>query len=201
MNEYAFTDPSYNDMHTLTPYYPSNLFVKQYFDSIQCYKEELPLLSSAYRYNDKLIPILKSMVYTRITTNNGYDPLYNVMRSTTVQKDAKKSTTALPINTDIFDYKSANIARVLDKCKEQGVPIIILTSPIYQAETPQTTLLQSIYEERSIPYFSWLNDSYFNEHHELFQDKTHLNDNGAHIHTQNVINTLKPYFISYLGNK
>lgn len=188
-----------DDLYRVRPYYTTNKDVQKYYDNTT-WKEKLSIKSNAYRYNRHIIPLLKTLFLPRNITTDGYEPLFNTM-STKKQERLNLREQELFDNTEIFDYTLSNFTRVLDKCKQQNVPIIILTSPMYQTTHPQISLLQSICEDRSIPYFSWLNDLYFDEHPELFQDQTHLNNDGAHIYTHKVINTLRPYFISYLKNQ
>ena len=82
-------------------------------------------------------------------------------------KSVDKSNIDYFVSPIIDEYSENNMRRVIQLCKDKGVRLILVSSPRYKPKLN--------------------NDS------ELFNDETHLNNDGATIFTQMFFEDLKPY--------
>lgn len=187
-NEQSFNEKSNWRKHLrrYEPFYKNNIAVKDYLDRMGI-KEKIRARINMCRYNSKSIFILGGLRH-RGVPNNGYEPLYNVMKSTT--SNNKKTTKGNGKN----DFSIYSFNKMLALCKELNTKILIVSSPRYKP-TNNNDMIQSICNKFDTPYIEIYNTDYYNNHPELFYDKNHLNNEGAIIYTQMFFEELKPYLI------
>ena len=165
----------------------NNQFVKRYINDLVL-KEQLKTSSNMYRYNQQLLRIASSFLVHGDST--GYEPLYKKMIVNNLEEEA-------PNNNRVYDeYSMANFKRVLKTANEKGVHLVIVSSPMYKPVDDNMKLAQ-ICHDYEVPYIELYNLDYFNSRPELFQDRDHLNDEGAHLYTNLFFQKLKP-FLSHL---
>ena len=167
------------------PFYRKDTVVRRYIDNIST-KERILMKSNLYRYQNLLLPIA-SGYFRSGEKDGGYVPIYGSYIDTT--------EIAQPVAEDdarLDDYIRANFERVLRLYTSEGVPLIIVCSPIFRS-ADNNNQLKSICEDYGVPFIDLSDMPYFNAHPELFKDRTHLNDGGARVYTSVFFGYLKPY--------
>lgn len=191
---YCYTKVS--DIEFSSPHYTTNKVVKQYLDSLGL-KEKICMQSSLYRYNIKLLRILANKLQRSDADNDGYEPLYNIMKTTSSKKDDEKEKNCA---MSVPEYTEHNFQRMYKVCKEKGIKLILICSPRYNSSSENKIIAMEC-KKAGIPFYDYLGDDYFNAHPELFQDEVHLNNEGAHIFTKRMIEDLKTTLLKLQQNK
>lgn len=175
------------DIEFSSPFYWSDTIVRRYLDNLGL-REKLLMKSSLYRYNGKIFRIVFSFV-EQVPFDDGYEPLYSSKIDTlTTDKQTKNISEVKPLNT----YSTNNFENVLKKYSTKNVPLIIVCSPCFRPNN-NNLRLKALCDKYNIPFIDMCNEAYFNNHPNLFSDRTHLNDDGAHIFTALLFEQLKPY--------
>lgn len=166
----------------LYPYYKNNEYVKQIIDSINP-KESIKLNSYLYTFNSKLLEIIKGHL-TKSETSNGYWPLYG---STSGLKliDCPAS---LYSNETLYYFE-----QLLKTANLNGVSVYIFFAPRFEKfdNKKNKKIIDSLHKKYKFRFLDYTNDTDFILHPELFKDRGHLNDLGANILTDKLINELK----------
>jgi len=165
-------------LRSYAPFYSKDPIVKNYLDSIDrmssvIYLSHLSRYSGAYP--------LKIMRTLRISEDKkmGYLPL-----------EGSKITQSLLDNVD-KDYHNMieesqftvnNFHRVSQICKDNGVLLIIVSTPFY-CSNDNTDLIKDLCKREEVLYYDYYNVEIFNSHPEWFYDLDHLNETGATLFT------------------
>lgn len=171
-------------MSNCSPFYGKVEVVKKYFDRMGS-RERLLVRSGLYRFNDKVLRIARTILKSDTKPNDGFEPLFG--------KSVNKSNVDYFVSPVTDEYSENNLRRVIQLCKDKGVRLILVSSPRYRPKL-NNELIRSLSIEYDILYIDIYNSDYFNNHPELFNDETHLNNDGATIYTQMFFEELKPFF-------
>ena len=174
-----------DDIKFSSPFYWKDSIVRRYIDNIG-FKEKVITKSSLYRYNGKFVRIFSSFIQAK-NIDDGYLPLYGTSIDTNIMSK-KSNPKVVPFN----DYKYNNFENVLKKYSQHDIPLIVVASPYFRPSDDNKEL-KLLCNKYNIPFINIYNNTYFNNHPELFKDEGHLNDVGAHYYTALFFNYLKPY--------
>ena len=175
---------SVRDMEFAAVNYNHNRFVKQYLHNLG-WKERIKISSNMFRYNQKILRIISSFIQKGNET--GYEPLFNKMTFKPTKNNKIEQEDRF-----IDDYSLQNFTRVLKTAKEKGILLVVVSSPKFTPNDNNESL-SSLCKKYDTPYLELYNLESFNTRPELFNDATHLNDDGAKIFTNLVFEHLKPY--------
>lgn len=174
-----------SDMEFAAINYKNNLAVKRYLDGLG-WQERVKMSFNMYRYNQKVFRILSS--FFKSGDETGYEPLYAIMPVSQQQDGVEKKNVIRTFD----EYTLNHFLTVLQTAKEKEVRLVVVSSPFYKpADCNQQ--LKELCEKYDTPYIELYDVDYFNQHPELFKDKDHLNDKGAHLYTELFFQELKPY--------
>lgn len=152
-------------------------------------KEQIKLRSGLYRYNSMFPQLVKDYLFedSALADRHGYEPLTGVMSA-----DAMISEGGSEVEVD--SLKIRFLESLIHETKEMGVRMVAVYSPYYHS-VPESEddkgLLKEIFEREQIPYFDFRCDDRFSSHPELFEDRFHLNDSGAHVFSSIVARKVK----------
>ena len=172
------------DIEFSSPFYWTDTIVRRYLDNLGL-REKLLMKSSLYRYNGKIFRIVFSFVQ-QVPVDDGYEPLYGSKIDTLTTN--KNTSEIKPLNT----YSINNFENVLKKYSSVNVPLIIVCSPSFKPNN-NNLRLKALCDKYNIPFIDMYDEAYFNNNPCLFSDRTHLNDDGAHVFTALFFEQLKPY--------
>ena len=176
------------DIEFSAPFYWKDTIVRRYLDNIG-FKERMFMKSSLYRYNGKLFNIA-SCFLNPTYDDDGYEPKYGTNIDTTKVKDAPKDTAP---TLDLDSYTMDNFKTVLKKYSSEKIPLVVVCSPFFRPDN-NNKRLAVLCDQYGIPFIDFYDTPYFNSHPELFYDRRHLNDEGAHIYTAMLFEQLKRLF-------
>ena len=142
--------------------------------------------SSLYRYNGKLFNIA-SCFLTPTAVDDGYEPKFGAKLDTT---KAKKNPKASMSVQELDSYTVNNFETVLKKYSSAKVPLVVVCSPYFRPDN-NNKRLAALCDQYGIPFIDFYDTPYFNSHPELFYDRRHLNDDGAHVFTAMLFEQLK----------
>lgn len=166
--------------------YPLNDFSKAILKEIGP-AEQFALHSWLYRYNSKLPEYLFAFVSGR-DSFRGYVPLPADAQYATGIGTAKAAGNLHPLKVELFE-------KVLSYARDKGCQVVLVTSPrLADDDVQQTEQYRELCEitgRLGIPYFNYHKDPRFFGNLSLFRDADHLNENGAALFTQSVIQDIR----------
>jgi hypothetical protein len=166
--------------------------------------EKLKLISSLYPYNSLIEDIITGNLKRNRDHKSGiqgFFPLpprntYIVLDDSTAGEvnardcnNAGRSMEIYPTDTTTVRIYTAFI----DDCLKAGVKVLVVCSPFYNKlykPDYSISIAEEIAKKRGVPFLCYLQDTFFLKHPELFYDIPHLNEAGAEIFSQRIINDM-----------
>ncbi len=189
-DEFDVEQQSYDRLSALIPYYKSHPEIRKIIDLRSPY-EKYKMISHLYPYNSLIFRLIMGAIESHkerkdIHEQNGYIPLYeSCYRQLSV--DTSYGSQNLDSNK-INGFKS-----FIKDCKSSNIKLFVVFSPllvVYPHEDPSITVAKRICKENDIPVYSFINDSSFYHTNLFTTDGTHLNDKGARVFTNQVIDSI-----------
>lgn len=172
-------------LESLYPYYHRNNWVTAVLKSELPRTERVRLSSKVYRYNS----VIHRVVMRYLGRNSfadgtlkGYLPL-----------SPKKPLKPLSLDTEsweqneVDDSKVERFRSILCRAQEKGVKMVVVDSPKYKESCgpcASADIMKKLCEEYGALFFDNMQMPYFLERPELFNDVTHLNNDGAKFYTE-----------------
>lgn len=181
---------SYDRISSLLPYYDKHPEIRPIIQ-LKSPNEKYKLLSKIYPFNSLLFTIaIGNSEFNRSRENNnddkGYVPLTEIWNRK-ILKDTSNSKYKL-------DKNKINIFRHFIKdCDNYKVKLYIVISPRFVIRTFKDSSIvtaQKIANQVNIPFYDFSNDTTFLNHANFFADQGHLNDRGARIFSNKVIDSI-----------
>lgn len=177
----------YDRIFSLLPYYDSHPEIRDIVE-LKSKFEKLKLFSKIYPYNSTLVTIgignleiNKERKYNE-SVYKGYVPLTGVFN---------QPIDSLPIaeSYEIDKNKMDLFKSFIQIAKENDIELVVIYSPVYYLYNRDYTieLCESICKENGINFFDFSKDEDFLSKPEFFQDKTHLNSDGATLFTKKIL--------------
>lgn len=160
----------------LAPHYGEYAEIDSLF-ALKGWKQRLKMNVHSYRYNSKLVQLIKSN-FIPSNEDNGYEAIYGSL------PDSDELHAACVSENILEEEKVEVFHKMLQKLRQYNVPIVLVYSPIYEkAHSSIIDKFRSIAKIYGVPLLD------FSNHRELmypsfFRDATHLNDSGAHCFTR-----------------
>jgi hypothetical protein len=190
VSEFQKYQSSYDRLSPLLPYYYTH-------------PEILPLISlkstyEKYKFVSKIYPF-NSLILSVISRNQNVRKYRKVL-------DAEKGYVALKrhwegkIEMDTSDGKYEldsnainTFVSFVQDCHDSNIELYITVSPRYikyKSKDASIILMEKIADKFHLPVYDFLNDSTFLNHNKLFADRSHLNNTGATLFSNKVIDTI-----------
>lgn len=189
ISAYQLTEESSNYLTRMYPYYKNNRHVKEIIDELHP-RESIRLAFQGYVYNSQIIRIFDG----RNNNSKGYVPL---TPRTDVFEDGK--TNELPEGEiyKISDKTKSYFIKFLNKAVSSGAKVYVYVPPVLEKINEQyLNTIKSITENTGTKLLDFSTDYSLLNHKELFNDRIHLNHDGAQILTDKIINIIKSDSIS-----
>lgn len=183
VNEFSASEVSYNRLSYLLPHYRRHKEV-QPIVNLRGPFEKVKALSSLYRFNSYLPPIVMNNVIRRKErAYNGYLPL-----------DAywHKQLGEGIVFTDSGELDSVKISffeSFIRDAQKKNCNMIVLVSPFFQEikEVPKSIkIAEEICRRNGVRFINYSQSALFLQHQEYFADVEHLNKTGAEVYTKMV---------------
>ena len=188
--EFKENPESYDRISSLLPYYNNHPKIRSIIQLKSPY-EKYKLLSKIYPFNSMLFTIaVGTTEYNKrreyINDKEGFVPLNKVWKRE-ITTDTSHVKYGLDSNkTEVFKSFITN-------CVNSNVKLYIFVSPIFEKYTYQDqsiVIAQKIANEFKIPFYDFSGDTLFLNHIGLFADVLHLNDKGAKIYSNKVVDKI-----------
>lgn len=190
LSSYYDVNKEYQNMHLLYPWYKSP-YVKKMVDKQDCF-QKYRMLSNAYKNNSKLL------MYFRLCTGDfnqhmgGYLP---IATDYTLNDNYYDDTQLLYSNHKIVQEKVIILEQTINRCKELGVKLVMVSSPRYYSDYVKSRdyyiKLREIAFQNDIPFLDFYNAEPFNKEPTWFRERTHMNHIGAEEYMKVFIPALK----------
>lgn len=183
-----YDSPGYNGekLSNLNLLYNKSKYVHDIIDEENPEKSVGLKYINMYRYNSSLLGYIREALADREINNKGYKPLFSIWNDALQPREKQ--------NAQFYPSKDVYLRKLLDKCLESNVRIIVFNSPSYyefEEPMPWENRIKEICDEYDIPFFNHANDSLFLSHPEWFNEPFHLNDTGARKYSEIVVQEIK----------
>ena len=185
--EFVKNQASYDQLTVLLPYYQDHKEIRSLIMLKSPY-EKYKLLSHIYPYNSSVFTMVGGNMdfnKKRMEDIDGYVPLDKIW----TEKLEPGGSLVAEIDTVKIDFFKSFIA----DCLDHNVKLYIISSPIFikPGSTSNSILLgKEISKSLNVPFFDFSEDSVFLNNRESFADISHLNDVGARIFSEKVIDII-----------
>jgi hypothetical protein len=186
--EFRKDQEAYDRLSSLLPYYKTHPEIRSIIELRSPY-EKVKLLSSIYPYNSAIFTIAVGNAEfnkKRRGDSKGYIPLSGVWNEPIITDNTQS-------NYEIDSKKVNAYKSFINDCIASGTRLYIVCSPYY-FKTTQTdisfALARDIAEKNKVPFFNFFKDSTFTDNSALFSDMVHLNDEGARLFSNKVIDRI-----------
>lgn len=184
----AYNVREYDMLSLLLPYYKTNPEIRKIVD----YKgpmERIKRISELYTYNSLILQIAMGNLESnskRVTSEKGYIPLFRKM-------DNKVIDTAGAIRYNIDLLKLRMLKEMVQSCKERNIRLLFVNSPTWQIKRPgeYEKAWKEFCSDDSVNYLDMSDMKEFINNPEYFADVYHLNDTGAKIFSELLVNELE----------
>ena len=185
------TMQEYQNVRYLSPYYDSDTWAKAFVDS-EDERAALKMICHMFRYNSKLVQYVLPIVGGGKKTQGGYNPLpTSGYKYPELGKDNENVNQEVKQDLD----KLIVYEKTLERCREKGVALTIFVSPSYIIKGKQyigaVDKLSEIANKYGYELKDYSSAPHFMSDKALFKDASHLNDNGARMYTQMVIENMR----------
>ena len=183
-SEYLYEGIS-DPLESLYPYYSQNKWVSRTIQEELPLTEYLRLNSNIYQYNSIVHRILMRYLGRHSFSDGtikGYLPLApkQLKKQLALEKEELESSALSEIKLERF-------RSTLERAQKIGVRIVVVDSPKYKLRTYENlsaSKMQELCERYVALYIDNSQIPYFLDHPELFNDATHMNDDGAKAYTE-----------------
>jgi len=185
----------YDRLSILLPYYKGYPGIRSLILLRSPY-ERIKLMSAIYPFNSDVLNIITfntNYHAKRHQDFEGYIPLEEIMNIDMLKKEPKIEKQSV-VDTNMVNA----LKNIICLCKEKNISLFIINSPIFhtvneiQSSTSSAAKLSlEIIYRNKVNYVDFSFDSTFTGHLEWFRDRLHLNDEGAKIFTNMLIDKLK----------
>lgn len=164
----------------LYPYYWKNDTVKMMVDEVNGKYKKLLMLSSLVQFNSQYLNLI-----AKVSDEKGYIPLpYTGKPFDTLEIKIDEDSQEREYNSIALKY----FDRTITLCKIHNVRLIVCLSPSLGVSKEAEKRLQNLCDQQGVE--CWNMTNYINDP-VLFSDINHLNDKGAEIFTDYIIEKLK----------
>lgn len=170
------------------PYYRTNKYVRKIVNKIHS-KASIKLAFNGYVYNSMIIRLLDN----RNDNFFGYVPLTPRLNIDTSQVDLKlQPGESYEISKEVESY----FIKFIEKSTSSGSKVYIYIPPVLgKINSFHLKKIKSIIKNTKVKLIDFSSDNSFLNHKELFNDRIHLNHNGAKVMTDKFIKILKDDFV------
>lgn len=187
--EFRINSEGYDRLSSLLPYYQKHEEIRPIVD-LRGPFERIKLLSSIYPFNSSLLMILggnSDYFKKKNTDQKGFKPLAGIWNQ--------------PIEPEITynKYKLDNkkvecYENFIKDCMNKHIQLFVIISPTFKRSKNSeysVSIAQEIAKRNNTKFFDYSNDSTFTNNATLFNDITHLNETGAIVFSNIVINNIR----------
>ncbi|NNC95045.1 MAG: hypothetical protein HKN92_05740 [Chitinophagales bacterium] len=181
--ELLYSQESYDRIAALHPYYKESDRIKRIVE-LRSPFEKYKMYSKIYPYNGAFLTILQNSLINK-KSGDGYKPIFRTMENPEMKSMEVK-------NKKFDENQLSSFKRIVEMC-ENKVQLVIVTSPALVVGDDQRKYdkLLELSNELGVIYYDFAYSDHYMENLQLFADELHLNDEGARIFTQDLVEKMK----------
>lgn len=191
---FARSEPELQRLSVLAPYLDESERVREIL-RLRGPFERLKQLSSAYRYNGKLLAIVRHLFTTPPPGFAGFEPLAGALPPSSAEGEHRPRGVLHPV----WDVKRDCLRDLLRYCERNHVRLLLVNSPYYgrdpdvhEAWRAQVRgLLRESPGAELVEINEITHSAQFERHPELFRDGAHLNAEGARVFSRLLASSLR----------
>ena len=186
--EFKYNKEAYEKISNLLPYYRSHPAIR---DIVQLRGpfEKIKLMSHIYPYNSEEIEILQGFFTSRKLSHQEETGYFPINKQETESERNIVYADSYPVDsTKINLYKS-----FLSDCKKAGTELFVICSPYYldaKNEEYSIRIAKKIAKEYNVDFLDFSNGLQLFKNKAYFSDPYHLNDLGARVYSNIVIDSI-----------
>lgn len=186
--DFSKSRKEYDQISSLLPYYNQHSEVREEVALRSTY-EKIKLLSQIYPFNSQVLTIAigdMEVNKSRNPDNKGYVPL-GIVHPPTLQVNSKENIYE-PDTNKVNEFK-----KFIDLTKASGTNLFVVCSPRYQklACNQDVDICKEICNKEKVPFWDFSRDSFFLTRQYLFHDIRHLNDGGAKMFSNRIVDSIR----------
>jgi len=187
--DYGTNEPNNKYLGYLRAYYNKD-GISELFDDFDDDLSWLKMQSKMYQNTSRLLPDIADNVLGR-DNNQGYSPLKGKL-SETKRLAAPVDRIALEVDALKLSY----VQKLINLCQEKDIPLLFMMSPWYNYGDNLIEYKPALQlcEQNHVTVVNSINESVFSENASLFQDISHLNNEGAEMYTRSILPVVKQWF-------
>jgi hypothetical protein len=193
IGEFQKERQSYDRLSSLLPYFDQHPHIRRIIELRGPY-EKYKLLSKIYPFNSLIFSIgIGNTDYNRnreyIEDQQGYVPLMN-------QWNQHLHIDTSNLKYELDSNKINMLTNFIKDCINSNIKLYIFISPRfikYYGQDQSVEIASKIAKEFDVPFYDYSKDAFFWNHPNLFDDQTHLNDSGARVFSNKVIDDMLHY--------
>jgi hypothetical protein len=177
----------YERLSLLLPYYQANPEISRVVDFRGPF-EKIKFISAIYPYNSLILQIaIGNLEYNkkRVPDNKGFVPLFKIMKHEIIDTSY--------IATSIIDENKIRALKdIISTCKQKNIDLIFVYSPIWSIiqDSYYNAIISNLCYENGIVYMDMSNDSIFINNPDYFSTIDHLNNEGAKVFSNMLIDKI-----------
>jgi hypothetical protein len=185
--ELGYIASEYDRLSQLLPYYQKYPEI-QHAIELRGPFEKFKHISSIYSFNSLILEIVRGNIgYSKSKNSDlhGYTPIYKAM------KPEKIGT--WDICSIVLDEDKINVLKdIILTCSQKNINLIFVHSPIWitMKKSNCHNIISDVCSENNVPYIDISNDSTFMNRPDYFEDLSHLNNEGAKIFSNMLIDRI-----------
>ena len=177
------SNDAYDRLSDLFPYYWEYREIIKPPLSIQSKLIDFQLFFKSYQYNSTIIHAIKYFLFTQ-KDFKGYSPLFGKLKQPNII--SSNNAVATSNQTKAFDENFIiALNSFITTTKKHNIKLIFIKSPnCIKTDFSKNASLNKIKEianKEDIPFIDYSNNEYFLNKYSLYNDGSHLNDDGAHL--------------------
>lgn len=151
-------------------------------------KTRYMMLSNLYRYNTTCLRVAGNYLLPSKSYKKGYSPKFKKMDYEPTEHGRKQG--------NIDELKITYFEKFLQLAKEKGIDVICVGSPYYNIDPNDGFYLPvvKLCEKYGFAFWDYTDASSIKNEKALFNDRTHLNDDGARLFTAEIANALRNHY-------
>lgn len=184
----------YDGLRDLYPYYWDHREILKPIFKLESRLIDFQLLSKAYQTNSTIIHAIK-YYFSPQYADQGYVPSKKKMKPPT-HHEGENPNVRKRTGSEEFDPNFiAALKSFINTARDENIELVFVISPNVH-ETDFSThksfnKIKEIVKEESVTFFDFSNDRRFLNAYSLFNDRSHLNDEGAHLFSKILTENIK----------
>lgn len=189
-NEFLAAKQNYDKLAVLLPYYKNHPEMRPIIE-LRGKNEKVKQLSNIYPFNSMLFKIAAGNAGLNSSKESvkGYIPYDKVFDKPI--KPAKEYIDYTIDSNFVQSYKS-----FINTCKERKIQLVIVTTPylnMLDRTSPTVTLAKEIAKQEAVMFLDYSREPALINRRELFADPIHLNNAGAKVMSNMIIDSMMKY--------